>query len=207
MTPAHTPWLTWAREIFSLSQAGLAYSKNEFDLERYRRLQAISAEIIANHSQVDLETARASFTMQGGYPTPKVDVRGAIVRNGKILLIHEKSDGKWAMPGGWADLGDSPSEMVVREIWEESGFEARVDKLIAVYDANRLEPFEFYHAYKLVFLCTITGGAATLSLETQGVDFFAPEALPPLSEFRTNRAMIAEVFAHLIDPARPAAFD
>lgn len=200
-------WLAWARELFSMSQSGLTYCKNEFDLERYRRLQEISAEIIAKQSILEKETVLASFSMQAGYATPKVDVRGAIVREGKILLVKEVADGCWSLPGGWADLGESPVEMVVREIREESGFEARVEKLIAVLDANHIQPFEFYHAYKLVFLCTITGGEATTSYETLGVDFFDPASLPPLSTLRTNRAIIDEVFAHLADPLRPAAFD
>lgn len=200
-------WLTLAREIFTLSQAGLAYSKNDFDLERYRRLQEISAEIIASQSELEKEAVVESFSMQAGYATPKVDVRGAVIRDGKILLVREVTDGKWAMPGGWADLGETPAEMVIREVREESGFDVRVEKLIAVIDANRIEPFEFYHAYKLIFLCAITGGEATTSMETLGVEFFDPQNLPPLSESRTNRQMIDEILAHLADPTRPAAFD
>jgi ADP-ribose pyrophosphatase YjhB (NUDIX family) len=200
-------WLAWAREIFSLSQAGLTYCKNEFDLERYRRLQEIAAEIIASQSEIAKEAVLGSFSMQAGYTTPKIDVRGAVVRDGKILLVQERIDDRWSIPGGWADLGEVPSEMVIREVREESGFEVRADKLIAVYDANRIAPMEFYHAYKLIFLCTIIGGEAQTSIETLGVDFFAPDALPPLSEFRTNRTMIAEVFAHLAAPNRPTYFE
>jgi ADP-ribose pyrophosphatase YjhB (NUDIX family) len=111
------------------------------------------------------------------------------------------------MPGGWADLGEVPSQMVIREVREESGFEVRAEKLIAVYDANRIAPMEFYHAYKLIFLCTIIGGEAKTSLETSGVDFFAPDTLPRLSEFRTNQTMLDEVYAHVKDPNRPTFFD
>ncbi len=205
---SNTPnWLALAREIYTLAQAGLAYSKNDFDLERYRRLQAISAEILAGQSTLEKEAVLASFSMQAGYATPKVDVRAAVIRDGKILLIREVTDGKWAMPGGWADLGESPAEMAVREVREESGFEVQVDKLVAVYDANRIEPLEFYHAYKLIFLCTIIGGTATPSIETLAVDFFDPGQLPPLSEFRTNEKMLAEVFAQHANPARPAFFE
>ena len=200
-------FLDWTRELFSLSQAGLAYCKNEFDLGRYRRLQEIAAEMLASQSEWTKEAVLESFSMQAGYITPKIDVRGAVIHDGKILLVQERIDNRWAMPGGWADLGEVPSEMVAREVREESGFEVRVDKLIAVYDANRIEPMEFYHAYKLIFLCTITGGEARSSIETLGVDFFDPEELPPLSEFRTNRAMITEIFAHIIDPNRPAYFE
>lgn len=199
--------LIWAREIFTLSQSGLTYSKNEFDLNRYRRLQEIAAEMIASQSDLTKDTVLESFSMQSGYITPKVDVRGAVVRDGKILLVQERIDDRWSMPGGWADLGDMPSEMVAREVREESGFDVRAEKLIAVYDANRIQPMEFYHAYKLIFLCNITGGEARNSIETSGVDFFAPDKLPPLSKFRTNESMIAEVFAHVADHNRPAYFE
>jgi ADP-ribose pyrophosphatase YjhB (NUDIX family) len=207
MEAAQPQKLAWARKIYSIAQSGLTYSKNEFDLDRYRRLQDIAAEMIASQSELTEQAVLKSFSMQIGYATPKVDVRGAVVRDGKILLIHERIDDRWAMPGGWADLGETPSEMVIREVREESGFEVRAEKLIAVYDANRIEPLEFYHAYKLIFLCTITGGKAQTSIETSGVDFFSPNDLPPLSEFRTNRTMIAEVFAHLVDPNRPTHFE
>ena len=200
-------WLAWAREIFSLSQAGLTYSKNDFDLERYRRLQEIAAEIISSQSEFTKDAVLGSFSIQAGYITPKIDVRAAVVQDGKILLVQEKVDDKWSMPGGWADLGEYPSEMVVREVREESGFDVRVDKMIAVYDANRITPLEFYHAYKLIFLCTIIGGEARASIETLGVDFFAPDELPPLSEFRTNKTMLDEVIAHTKDPNRPTFFE
>jgi len=200
-------WLEWAREIYSLSQSGLTYSKNEFDLNRYRRLQEISAEILASQSELSEEAVLSSFSMQAGYITPKIDVRGAVIRDGKILLVRERIDDKWSMPGGWADLGELPSEMVAREVREESGFEVRVEKLIAVYDANRIQPMEFYHAYKLIFLCALTGGQAANSIETSEVGFFDPSDLPPLSESRTNRAMIAETLEHAADKYRPAYFE
>ena len=200
-------WLEWAREIYSLSQSGLTYSKNEFDLNRYHRLQQIAAEIITSQSELSEESVLESFSMQAGYITPKIDVRGAVIRDSRILLVRETVDGRWSMPGGWADLGEFPAEMVAREVREESGFEVRPEKLVAVYDANRVQPMEFYHAWKLIFLCAIMGGQAATSIETSSVDFFDPEDLPPLSESRTNRAMIAEVFAHVDDMNRPAYFE
>ena len=200
-------WMDWAREIFSLSQSGLTYSGNPYDIERYKRLQEITAEIIANQSEVAKESALESFSMQAGYITPKVDVRGAVVQDGRILLIQEKADGKWAMPGGWADLGNSPASVAEREVWEESGFRVKAEKVVAVLDANRIEPFEFYHAYKIIFLCKLLGGEPRASYETLAVDFFDPHHLPPLSSYRTNEDMLQEVFAHVENPNRPAAFD
>jgi ADP-ribose pyrophosphatase YjhB (NUDIX family) len=112
------------------------------------------------------------------------------------------------MPGGWADVGDVPSEMVAREVREESGFEVKPCKVIGVYDANRGgRPLELYHAYKIVFLCEIVGGEARASDETLDVDFFRFDDLPPLSAERTHERHLAEVLAHLQDDRRPAAFD
>ena len=200
-------WLSLARELFSISQCGLTYCKNEYDLDRYRRLKEMSAEIIAGQSALEAESVSASFSMQAGYATPKVDVRGAVVREGKVLLVQEKADGRWAMPGGWADIGDKPSGMVEREVREESGLLVKAAKVIGIYDANRFAPLEFYHAYKIIFLCEILGGEPTPSLETLAVDFFDPESLPPLSTSRTNERMIREVFEHVKNPTLPAAFD
>ena len=204
----NTPkWIDWAREIFSLSQSGITYSGNQYDIERYKRLQEITAEMIASQSEISKESALDNFSMQAGYITPKVDVRGAVIRDGKILLIQERADGNWAMPGGWADLGDSPRSVAEREVWEESGFHVKAEKVVAVIDANRIEPMEFYHAYKIIFLCSLLGGEPRTSYETLAVDFFDPDHLPPLSSYRTNGEMLREVFAHVADPSRPTAFD
>ena len=202
-----TIWLDWAREIFSLSKAGLAYSQNEFDLERYKRLQEITAEMIASQSDLETEAVLESFSMQAGYVTPKIDVRGAVVHDGKILLIQERADGRWSMPGGWADLGNAPASVAEREVWEESGYRVKAEKVVAMLDANRIEPMEFYHAYKIIFLCKLLDGEPRTSHETLAVDFFDLNELPPLSLFRTSESMLQEVLAHVQDPLRPALFD
>ena len=207
MTDKSPKWLAWAREIYSLSQVGLTYNKNEFDIERYKRLQEIAAEMIASQSELAKETALDSFSMQAGYVTPKIDVRGAVVHENKILLIQEKMDGKWAMPGGWADLGNAPASVAEREVWEESGFRVKAEKVVAVIDANRIQPMEFYHAYKLIFLCSLQGGQPRVSHETMAVDFFDLKDLPPLSIYRTDENMLREVFAHVEHPDRPTFFD
>src|SRR5688500_233100 len=207
MKPQTPKWLRWAQEIYSLSQSGLTYSGNEFDLERYKRLQEIVAEMIASQSELAKQTVLDSFSMQAGYVTPKIDVRGAVIRDGKILLIQERADGKWAMPGGWADLGNAPASVAEREIWEESGFRVKAEKVVAVIDANRIQPMEFYHAYKIIFLCTFLGGEPRISHETLAVDFFDLNHLPPLSSYRTDENMLREVFAHIENQDRPTLFD
>ena len=207
-TPIPPRWLAWAREILAISQNGLAYNKIEYDRERYRRLQEIAAEILESHTGLDAPSLVKEFSMQPGYATPKVDVRAAVVKDGKILLVQEQTDQKWSLPGGWADVGDYPAQVAEREVWEESGFEVKARKLIGVYDCNRIgEPLAFYHAYKLIFLCDLTGGEARTSHETLAVKFFHLDELPPLSWQRTNTRHVHDIQAHLNDPTRPAAFD
>jgi ADP-ribose pyrophosphatase YjhB (NUDIX family) len=168
----------------------------------------IAAEMVHTATGLSQGTLIKGFMAQPGYATVKVDVRGAVIRAGKILLVQERSDGRWCMPGGWADVGEFPSQMVAREVWEESGFEVSPRKVIGVYDANRSGvPLEFYHAYKIVFLCDIRAGEARPSKETQAVDFFRFDDLPPLSTNRTNERHLTDVFAHLHEAHRPAAFD
>jgi ADP-ribose pyrophosphatase YjhB (NUDIX family) len=207
MTRDAPHWLAWAREIQALSQTGLHYSNSDYDAQRYRRLIEIAAEMVESHTGLAREPLVERFLAQPGYATPKVDVRGAAVRDGQILLVQEAADGRWTLPGGWADVGDLPSEMVVREVWEESGFEVVPRKVVGVYDTNRRSPLEFFHAYKVVFLCDIVGGEARPSNETLDVGFFAFDNLPPLSSPRTDLRHLEEVQAHLQDPVRPAAFD
>ena len=206
--PNSPQWLEWAREIQALSQTGLTFTQNEYERERYRRLSEIAAEIVAGHTGLSKEGVQKDFLSQPGYATPKIDVRGAVVRENKILLVQERTDQCWAMPGGWADVGDLPSEMVAREVFEESGMRVVAKKVIGVYDANRGgRPMEFYHAFKIIFFCEITGGELRPSNETLAAEFFDFEKLPPLSLNRTNERHLAEVLAHVRDPNRAAAFD
>jgi ADP-ribose pyrophosphatase YjhB (NUDIX family) len=201
-------WLAWARQIQALSQSGLAYTQNPYDVQRYHRLMEIAAEMVQDHTAQATAELLASFVSQVGYATPKVDVRGAVVQEGKILLVQESRDQRWCMPGGWADVGELPSTSVEREVSEESGFQVRAHKVIGVFDANRSAgTLSFFHAYKIVFMCELLGGAARPSDETTAVDFFSFDNLPPLSALRTNERHLAEVLAHLNDPERSAAFD
>ena len=201
-------WLEWAREIQALSQTGLTYSQNHYETARYERLMTIASEITAAHTGLDAQALCENFLSQPGYATPKVDVRGAMIREGKILLVQEKSDERWCMPGGWADVGDIPSEMVAREVVEESGLIVHPIRLIGVYDANRNgTPLSFFHAYKLVFLCEIVGGTPSGGDETLVAEFYDPGSLPALSIERTNHRHIADALSCWHDPALPAKFD
>ncbi|MGH8143055.1 MAG: NUDIX hydrolase [Steroidobacteraceae bacterium] len=202
-------WLLWARELQAMAQTGLTFSHDPYDLERYRRLSIIAAQVLSAASGEPLERVRMLFDQDVGYPTPKIDVRGAVFREGRVLLVREISDGCWTLPGGWADVNQSARECVEREISEESGFEARAIKLAAVWDARR-QGYAYRHPYsiyKLFFLCELTGGTARASIETSEVEFFAPEELPPLSTGRVNAHQIARMFEHWRDPALATEFD
>jgi len=201
-------WLNWAREIQAMSQTGLTHGPGVYDRERYVRLMEISAEILACHTTLEKEPLQENFLRQPGYATPKIDVRGGVVREGRILLVQERSDERWCMPGGWADVGERPSESVEREVREESGLTVVARKVVGVYDANRSGvPVEFFHAFKVVFLCEIIGGETRASEETLAAEFFAFDELPPLSPERTHERHLADVRLHWREPARATAFD
>jgi ADP-ribose pyrophosphatase YjhB (NUDIX family) len=201
-------WLRWARELQAIAQTGLTFSQDQYDLERYRRVRAIAVEMLAVGSNTALERVQGLFDQELGYPTPKVDVRAAVFRNDRILMVREISDGRWTLPGGWADVNQSPSECVEREVREESGFEARAVKLAVVHD-RRLHNRSAHPAsiYKLFFVCELIGGEASASIETSAVEFFARDQLPDLSLGRTSPMQVERMFEHWKHPELVTEFD
>jgi ADP-ribose pyrophosphatase YjhB (NUDIX family) len=201
-------WLVIGREMRAIAQIGLTFCKDPFDRQRFERIRELGASLIARGGEEDLEKVLGLFQQDAGYATPKVDVRGAAFRDGKVLMVREISDGCWTLPGGWADVNQTPAECVVREIAEESGFEARALKLAAVHDyRKRHPPSHIDSIYKLFFICELIGGSARPSEETSEVGFFPRDALPPLSRGRTTEAQIALMFAHMESPQLPTQFD
>jgi ADP-ribose pyrophosphatase YjhB (NUDIX family) len=201
--------LSIAREVRAIAQTGLTFTADGFDRQRYLRLQELAAQLLAQGSPAEFETIVALLRQENGYATPKVDVRGAAFVDGRVLMVREISDGRWTLPGGWADVNQSARECVEREIAEESGFKARALKLAAVrdYQKNGHPPHHIDSIYKMFFLCEITGGAATASDETSEVAFFARDALPPLSLGRTTAVQIERMFYHFEHPDIPTDFD
>ena len=203
-----TPWLAWVRRLQAIAQTGLTFSEDTYDRERYEQIRDIAAEIVAGHTGMDATAIVDLFRGQEGYATPKVDVRGAVFDGERLLLVRERIDGLWTLPGGWADVGDSPAEAVVREIREESGYEARATRLVALYDRNKQgHPPMPFHAYKAFFLCDLLGGSAAVSHETTAVGFFARTEIPPLSTGRVTTHQIERMFAHRDNPELPTEFD
>lgn len=200
--------LEWAREIQALAQTGHHYAQDQYQKDRCSRLMEIAAEMMASHCDMEPPALIRTFQAQVGYATPKIDVRAAVFRENRLLLVRERIDGGWTMPGGWADVGDIPSEAAERETWEESGFRVRTRRLAGVYDANRAQPLELFHAFKIVFLCDIVDGRERPSSETSDVAFFAADEIPKnLSGERTAPRHIKDAFALLSEPERPAVFD
>lgn len=201
-------WLNIAREIQQLSQTGLAFATTDYEKQRYKRLTEITADIIEHHTTLEKEAVAKVLMEHPGYATPKIDVRAAVIKDRKILLVQEITDNCWAMPGGWADVGDIPSEVASRECKEESGYDVKPIKVIGVFDANRVGGhLEFFHAFKIIFLCELIGGEARTSDETIDVQFFDFDKLPALSLNRTNDKHLNEIKQHLIDPKRKTFFD
>ena len=202
-------WIEWARSLQAIAQNGLNYSENGFDRDRYIKIRDIAAEIITCHTDLDFEMVKNIFGKEEGHATPKVDVRGAVFKEDKILMVKEISDGGWTLPGGWADPNETPSESVEREVLEESGFIVKAKKIIAVYDRAKqghVPPFP-YHVYKIFFECELVGGEKSLSIETDGVEFFTRDEIPDLSLARTTRKQIKRIFEHYENPKIPTDFD
>lgn len=201
-------WLEWAKKLQAIAQNGLTYTQGPFDLERYKSIQTIASEMMATYSQVEPSYVLDLFARDVGYATPKVDVRGAVFRDNTVLLVKERSDGCWTLPGGWADVGDSPSKVVEREVYEESGYLTRAVKLLAVYDRDKQGHPPLPHAvYKLFFLCELIGGSPSPSIETDEVAFFAEGEIPQLSLTRVLPTQIARVFQHYRQSDWPTDFD
>jgi len=197
--------------LAALAQNGLAYAANDYDLERYRQVGAMAAELLSVLSRRPVDELTAELGRDSGYATPKIDVRGAIFDDHeRVLLMREKTDGLWSLPGGWADPGDAPSAAVTREILEETGYFASAVKLIACWDRElQANPPPLpVHVYKLFFLCRRDGAVRPPSaLETLDVGWFDVHALPPLSLGRVNDRQIERALAHHRDPSLLSEFD
>ncbi len=189
-------WVEWGQRLQSIAQIGLTFCDNTFDIERYKQIQQIAAEMISDHTNQTPELILDYFNKETGYATPKVDTRGVVFKEDKILLVRERLDNKWTLPGGWADVCSSPSENVVREIFEESGYQTNTKRLLAVYDRalHGHKPDLPYHIYKMFFLCELIGGEAKTSIETSEIDFFGKDEIPELSNTRITEKQIQRMF-------------
>jgi ADP-ribose pyrophosphatase YjhB (NUDIX family) len=200
-----------AIKVAALAQDGLTYGADEYDLDRYRQLSGLAAELFSVLSGRPAEELVVELGRDSGYATPKIDVRGAIFdEHERVLLMREKTDGRWSLPGGWADPGDTPSAAVTREILEETGYHSSAVKLIACWDRELQghQPPLPVHVYKLFFLCRRDGAVQPpAALETLEVGWFGLGELPPLSLGRVNPRQLGRALAHHRDPSLPTEFD
>jgi len=189
-------WIEWSQKLQAIAQNGLTYSKDKFDIERFKQIQEIAAEIISDHTNHNFPKVHHYLTSEEGYATPKIDIRGAVFNDDKILMVKEVSDGLWTLPGGWADIHETPGENIEREVLEESGYKVSAKKLLAVYDRSRHGhiPLDPQYVYKMFFLCEIVSGSPRKSLETSDAGFFGLDELPDLSIARVTEKQIHRMF-------------
>jgi ADP-ribose pyrophosphatase YjhB (NUDIX family) len=188
------------RRLQAIAQAGIHYANNGFDLQRYQELRELTVQLAAQISDAEPDKIRNLFTDDTGFQTPKTDIRAVVLKDDKILLVRERSDNRWSMPGGFADINYSPSEVAVKEVAEEAGLEVKVNRLLAVVDTDRhnFPPLEF-HYYKLIILCDLIGGELRGSDETEEARFFNLDDLPELSEKRNTPQLFALISQQLVN--------
>ncbi len=201
-------WLEWAKQIQSLAQQGLEYSKDKYDIERFGMLRDLSVEIMQAYTGLEETMIRDLFANESGYQTPKVDIRGAVIKDGRILLVRESIDGKWAIPGGWAEFNLSVKENVIKEIKEEAGITAEPIKLIAVQDRRYHNLGDCpYGIYKIFVLCRYIEGSFSKNIETEESGFFELDQLPELSLDRNTYSQIQMCFEAAQDQQWSTDFD
>lgn len=201
-------WLKWAIEIQSLAQAGLTYTDNVYDIERYERLREIAAEIIEEKSNISLEKVKDLFCNENGYQTPKIDTRAAIFKDEKILLTYE-NNGTWSLPGGWCDVLESVASNTIKEVKEETGLDVETIKIIAVQDRNKHnKPIYAYGVCKIFVLCNVIGGEFIENIETTEIKYFSLDEIPNnLAEEKTNNEQIEMCFKAYKDEKWQTQFD
>jgi ADP-ribose pyrophosphatase YjhB (NUDIX family) len=202
-------WRDAFKRLRAIAQTGLAYSRDPYDVERFEEIEALAITLLARLLDATPEAIRSVYLPANGYPTPKVDVRAGVFRDGQILLVRESADGRWTLPGGWGDEHESPKQSIEREVREESGYEVQAERLVAVKDLH-LHPYtpkRLERIYKLFFLCELTGGEARTSLETTAVDWFEVSDLPELSLGRTLPEDVALLVRFRAETGLPCYFD
>jgi ADP-ribose pyrophosphatase YjhB (NUDIX family) len=188
-------WLEWASRLQSIAQAGITFGQNQYDLDRYRQIRNISVEILHEYTEVSHEKIKDLFASETGYQTPKVDIRASVFKDSKILMVREKIDGAWSLPGGWADVNSSVSESAARECIEEAGAHVRPKRIIAIHQADRHYDFNYpYTIYKIFVECELIENNFLDNTETLEAGFFPIDSLPPLSTERNTREQIEMCF-------------
>jgi ADP-ribose pyrophosphatase YjhB (NUDIX family) len=205
VTTDDATWLSWAHELHSIAQAGLTYAQNSYDVNRYERLRELAADLTVALADAPPEPIRMAMLSEVGYLTPKLDVRAAVHdQDGRVLMVRETADGRWALPGGWADVNEGLVEGAVREVREESGYEVEAIRLLGIYDKRQWgAPPSPTFTLTTVVSCRLLGGEPTTSNETDAVAWVERCDVPELSTGRTPARLLTRVFEHHDDPTLP----
>lgn len=208
MTIENKQWLLWISELQALARCGLTYTTNEFDRLRFMRVTELAAEMASVVTLSPPEPIKAMFSLeQNSYATPILDIRSFVLKDNKILLVKERCDGLWTLPGGFADVNETPSEAVVRETFEESGFLVKPRALLALWDKLKHEhPLAWPHIYKCIFQCDLVSGEPQPNIEISDIDFFSIDKLPDLSTPRVTLKQLHDLYALSQNP-QPTVFD
>ena len=188
-------WLMWATELQSIAQAGLTFGENQYDRDRYQQIRDLSVEILHEYTDIDHNKIRDLFASETGYQTPKVDIRAAVFNNDKILLVNEKIDAKWSLPGGWADVNSSVKESAVRECFEEAGAIVKPKRVVAIHLGNLHNNHNYpFTIYKIFVECELIEYRFAENTETLGSGFFSIDKLPELSVERNTLEQVRLCF-------------
>ena len=191
----NSKWLLWASELQSIAQAGLTFGADRYDLDRYEKIRTIVVDILHEYTDIDHNKVRELFASETGYQTPKVDIRASVFKDDKILMIKEKVDGAWSLPGGWADVNTSVSESAVRECLEEAGAVVKPKRIIAIHLGNKHNNPDFpFTIYKIFVECDLVENSFKENTETLDAQFFEPDKLPELSITRNTPDQIRMCF-------------
>ena len=177
------------QRLLSITETGLAFSRDEFDRERYLELRQLLGHLLADWSDLDGKELAELLRPTDFYATPLIDVRAVLVRDGKICLVKGKNEKTWALPGGFCEVGLSPKENIVKEVQEETGFNVSVSRLLAIFDTNKFQ-FQSKPYAKLVFECQIEDGDFQPNTEIEELAFFDIQSLPELSSKRTTKEQL-----------------
>ena len=200
-------WLEWAKELQFIAQAGLTYTKDPFDKERFERVREIAAEIVSLQGGLPLAQVKVLFCNESGFLTPKLDTRAAIFKDDKILLVEE-NDGTWSLPGGWVDVMETVKSNTVKEVKEEAGLDVEAVRVIALHDRNlHNQPLYAYNVCKVFVLCEVKGGCFHPNIETIGSGYFGLDELPPLSVDKNSYQQIEMCFTARSDKNWQVEFD
>ena len=201
-------WLDIAKKLQSIAQAGLEYSKDKYDLERFEEIRKVSIDIMECYTDIEREKIKNLFAGETGYQTPKIDIRAAVFHENKILMVKEKLDNRWSLPGGWADIDLSLKENLIKGAMEEAGAKIIPERILAVYDRNRNTNILFPHSvYKIFVQCKYLESKFVENIETEETGFFSVDQLPELSETRNTASQIKMCFRYKDRPFHEPYFD